>query len=310
MNGMHKNYCFTWNNYPGELKDFNESLQQHATYWLYGYETAPSTGTPHLQGYVQFKSRKRFSTVIKLMPGCDIRVALGSPEQNKTYCSKGGKFKEWGTINTKVQGERSDLEAVKEDIDNGASELEIADNHFGQWCRYYKAFDRYRTLKDETIYSRRDERKDLKVYYWWGVSGSGKTYSVWEKFGDDVFKVTMGITGFWWTGYRGQNVVLMDEFESNVPLTMLLSILHHFPYQVDVHGCKVWLKARIIVLTSNKPLEDQYPNCIPEHKIALRRRFHEITYFPHEYPVQKCRGNNLPDDSTKKPIECENYLSD
>ena len=58
------NYCFTYNNYtePGEaaLKTW---LAENCKYAVYGHEVAPSTGTPHLQGYFSLKKRDRTSSL-------------------------------------------------------------------------------------------------------------------------------------------------------------------------------------------------------------------------------------------------------
>jgi len=49
-----RDWCFTLNNY----KAIDEAIlrQLDSKYLIYGYETAPETGTPHLQGYVYFEN--------------------------------------------------------------------------------------------------------------------------------------------------------------------------------------------------------------------------------------------------------------
>ena len=49
-----RNYCFTFNNYP------DTSLVDNliCKYIAYSKEVAPTTGTPHLQGYVTFVNAK------------------------------------------------------------------------------------------------------------------------------------------------------------------------------------------------------------------------------------------------------------
>lgn len=92
-----RNYCFTLNNYQDNQVQQIKELGG-VNYIGFGYEVAPSTGTPHLQGYINFSNSKTFSAVKKLLPdGCHIEVCKGLPSQNMTYCEKEGNFWESGT---------------------------------------------------------------------------------------------------------------------------------------------------------------------------------------------------------------------
>lgn len=54
---MAVHWCFTVNNYRREdIKNLLES--EHLDYVIIGEETAPETGTPHLQGYLKFPKGK------------------------------------------------------------------------------------------------------------------------------------------------------------------------------------------------------------------------------------------------------------
>ena len=59
-----KSWCFTTNNYSNDEPGTTlERLRAVALLVVIGKEIAPGTGTPHLQGYVQFTERKRFEQV-------------------------------------------------------------------------------------------------------------------------------------------------------------------------------------------------------------------------------------------------------
>ena len=88
-------WCFTLNNYTeGEV----ESLKSlPSSYMLFGYETCPTTGTPHLQGYVYFKHARTFQGVQKDIPRAHLEMAEGDVNVNFAYCTKtGGEFYERG----------------------------------------------------------------------------------------------------------------------------------------------------------------------------------------------------------------------
>lgn len=88
-------YCFTYNNYTEEdlQKLLNYSL---ANYVIIGREIAPTTGTPHLQGYMRFTNAIRFVSLVKAFPGVHFEVAKGTFEQNVNYCCKENNFVERG----------------------------------------------------------------------------------------------------------------------------------------------------------------------------------------------------------------------
>ncbi|QMW68683.1 replication-associated protein [Crucivirus-158] len=82
------NWVFTLNNYtPKGENELRESVLFE--YIIYGHEVAPTTGTPHLQGYFQLQKKKRLNYLLKKLPkGIHLEKAIGNYESNKTYCSK------------------------------------------------------------------------------------------------------------------------------------------------------------------------------------------------------------------------------
>ena len=96
-------FCWTLNNYTQEelaaLQNVGERIPgSHLQYMIFGRETAPETGTPHLQGYCRFSKRLAFQA-IKLLFRTDrvhLEVARGTEEENIAYCAKGNDFLEYG----------------------------------------------------------------------------------------------------------------------------------------------------------------------------------------------------------------------
>ena len=85
-------YCMTFNNYPkGHVKEL-QSLKNLA-YIHWGYEIAPTTGTPHLQGYMEFTSKRTMTSIqkeIQKLTGkkCGLIPANGDCKANQAYCAK------------------------------------------------------------------------------------------------------------------------------------------------------------------------------------------------------------------------------
>lgn len=68
----------------------------YCKYRIEGREICPTTGRAHIQGYVQFKSKQRFTALQKFCKQANWIKANGSPWQNFEYCSKDGDFTEHG----------------------------------------------------------------------------------------------------------------------------------------------------------------------------------------------------------------------
>lgn len=118
-------WVFTWNNYTDVqervLRTIGETRTDDYGYLVYGRETG-GQGTPHLQGFIQFSTRKRRSFVQRFLnpgagPGSHIHLEprRGTPEQAIAYSKKDGAFVEFGIPIERHdhpgggQGQRSDL---------------------------------------------------------------------------------------------------------------------------------------------------------------------------------------------------------
>lgn len=93
MSTRSRAYTFTINNHTFE--DLCDVVNLVADYIVFGFEVGED-GTPHIQGYVHFSNARHFKSVSKMLPRAHIEVAKGSPIQNRTYCTKGGEYYEFG----------------------------------------------------------------------------------------------------------------------------------------------------------------------------------------------------------------------
>jgi len=111
MTERHHAYCFTINNYTDY--DLGDVLQtsEEAVYLIIGFEVGKK-GTPHLQGYVNFRSARTFSSIRKKLPRARLSVAKGTPKQNYDYCSKDGDFWESGKLPQSGVAQREYIEHI------------------------------------------------------------------------------------------------------------------------------------------------------------------------------------------------------
>lgn len=87
---------FTLCNYTEEeLLHLNRDVVPLCKYSTWGKEVGANSATPHLQGYVEWKTKKRLTQVRELIPRAHWEVAKGSRADNATYCHKEGDFVEF-----------------------------------------------------------------------------------------------------------------------------------------------------------------------------------------------------------------------
>lgn len=96
-----KDYCWTLNNYTDDEVMELRTLGLHpdVQYIVFGYEVGEECGTPHLQGYICFKSKKRIGAARKMMPKRIAKFALRikTHQEARDYCKKDGNYEEMGT---------------------------------------------------------------------------------------------------------------------------------------------------------------------------------------------------------------------
>lgn len=86
-----KHWHFTWNNYPENWKDLVvPEFQKFGLSYVVGVEVAPTTGTPHLQGFISSKKKIRpFSINLNVSHWETMRTTV---EQSVAYCMKCGNY--------------------------------------------------------------------------------------------------------------------------------------------------------------------------------------------------------------------------
>lgn len=286
-----RNWVFTWNNPQPEGGPNISTVADQAKYVVYQLEKGEN-GTPHFQGLIVFSTVKSLKQLKNMLPAAHFEVMRGSLEQAEKYCTKEDTriMGPWKFGEKPQQGRRTDLEQLRLAIQDGATELEIADNFFGSYLRFRSSINRYRLLSARTV---RSEHTEALVY--WGPTESGKTRHALELAGDNAFwmpKPPPGATA-WWDGYDGQATVVLDEFYGWLPLDMLLRLIDRYPYQVATRGAAVAFISKRIIITSNKPPAMWFPRighgvCPPSLARRLTPPFGYVFYVgTDEYPTEE-----------------------
>lgn len=272
-----KYWCLTHNNYTDEIYQEYCNLFANVevvSYVCVGKEVGES-GTPHLQLYLECHRRITFSQLKALVPRGNPHVErrLGTAQDAAEYCQKDGEWVEFGTRSVTNPGQRNDLVALQQAINQNDNLRVVADEHFRDFLKYSRAIHAYKNL----VATPRTWQMSVIVY--WGRTGAGKTRAVWEnRPSDDDIYIHPG--GPWFDGYGGQPIALFDDFAGNdFKLQYLLKLLDRYPMRVPVKGNFVQWKPREVYITSNINPRMWYINANGQHVEALFRRITNIVKF-------------------------------
>jgi hypothetical protein len=228
------------------------------------------SNTPHLQIYVEFSKAVYFNTIKKCLPTVHIEQAIASSQKNIEYCTKDNDYVIIGT--PREQGKRNDLESFVHSVDTGMSKSDLIDEHPAVMCKYPKFYDTIKIARCEEKSKQRTEPPKIHILI--GKPGSGKTRQVYDNHPiEDIYVVNHGdgsSSSLWFDGYYGQKVVLFDDFYGWVRYDLMLRLLDRYPLQVQTKGGYTWWCPEVIYITSNKNLDEWYPNITD--KSALFRR--------------------------------------
>lgn len=169
-------------------------------------------------------------------------------------------------------------------IQSGMTDSEILRQIPGAFTKLNYIEQTRQTLLAERF---KDEFRKLSVTYLWGDTGAGKTRSVMEQYGySQVYQITDYTHPF--DGYKGQDVVIFEEFRSSLKIDDMLKYLDGYPLQLPCRYANKVACYHTVYLISNIPLDAQYPNVQidgPETWAAFQRRIHNIQHMANNFPV-------------------------
>lgn len=237
-------------------------------YICWGREICPKTKREHLQGFTYFNSAKTFNGVKKLFPNrSHIERCAGNAKQNIEYCSKDGKFVEYG--DRPNQGKRTDLDLTRERLQDGGTmrgELKVARN-----------LQSVRFAEKWLTYNEPQRNWEVDVQWFYGPTGTGKTKAAKELLPDAYWKAN---GSKWWDGYDGHEDIIIDDLRAeDFPFNRLLRILDRYPCRIEYKGGYRQLLARNVIITSPKPPGDTYPELVGEDMGQLKRRIRRTVRF-------------------------------
>lgn len=258
-------WVFTLNNYNDDHEAQIQNLE--CKYLVYGHEVAPTTGTPHLQGFVSFHNQKDFNATRKLFPeGTHIEKKKASDFLASAYCKKDGDYFEKGEIPN--QGKRSDLDNVREILKTT--------NKMRMVVEVAQSYQSVKMAEQILKYHETPRTWKPEVFWFYGSTGTGKSKLAYEMLGEDCY--TCLSTGRWFDGYDAHEHVLIDDMRKDfMKFHELLRLLDRYAMRVETKGGTRQFLARKIIITSCYRPEDMFST--REDIKQLLRRIDKIYFF-------------------------------
>lgn len=266
-------YLLTINNYNDEEIEIIEKYMnciKTMKYAVIGWEIAPTTSTPHVHVYLHWVSSKSFTQMKKKFPRADIRRCRGTPQQVSKYCKKDGTYKEVGDVPT--SGKRTDIEHIRDVLREDCCMADVVQCARSSqavavaqmWIQYHEPPRNWKT--------------HVKWYY--GESGSGKTYAALEELGEDYYECPSN--GKWFQGYDAHENCLIDDIRDTfMEFGMFLKFIYKNRFRIECKGSSRQWKPKLLIITCPVHPEELWNN--NEDKYQLLRRIDEIRHFNGRY---------------------------
>lgn len=283
-----------------------EELQKLSLDYFCLADEIAKTGTYHTHVFIYSRSPMRFSTIKNRFPLAHIERAYGSVIENRNYVLKDGKWKDSEKAETKVDGsfyEQGDVPT--EQSEKAPDKAELIDNINKGMTTYeiIQANPKY-SFKSKDIDMLRElilsekymhNNRKLEVTYIYGETGTGKTRSVYDKHGAcDICRITTYKGDkVLFDAYHGQDVLVFEEFRSQIPIAEMLSYLDVYPLMLPArYSDRVACYTKVYIL-SNISLKQQYHfEQINATKTwdALKRRITTVLY---QVSINKTEKENM-----------------
>jgi len=270
--------CFTVNNYSEEeLQNLKFHIYDQCIYGIVGREVGEH-GTPHLQGYCEYKNARSFKGLKEIYERAHIEKKRGTNVQASEYCKKENDYWEHGTLKPESQGKRGDLQNISEHIQDNNGIRDMIESNLITSAQHLNV--------SEKLMKYMEPQRDLKplVYWLFGSSGTGKTRAAHNACHNPW--ISNGSLQ-WMDGYDGQNDVIFDDFRAHdVEFHFFLRLLDRYPLNVPIKGSyRSWRPKRIFI-TTPKSISETF-QWLGEDLKQIHRRVDK------EYEFLKDKENNF-----------------
>ena len=283
-------WVFTINNFTVEEEDLVRNLGNNPDVkYIIAEEEHLEEGTPHIQGYIHMKDRKRRNQIETLLGGrAFIEVARGSEEENVRYCSKedqiiieaGERSSRGRRPITTVKTNEDAAEIIKAMREMDEDEFEATyPKYYLTHKSLYNEFRHEHLVKMQKTWDGSLKQKNLWI---WGRPGTGKSRVA--RTGLENWMIFSKPFNKWWNGYMPLTTkrVVIDDWPSkenggNMLVQHLKIWGDRYPFTGETKGSHIAIAPSFqLIITSNYCIDDCF--ITEEDKEAIHRRFTEYEW--------------------------------
>lgn len=258
-----------------------EVCKHQVSWWKGQLEKAPETGQEHIQMHVCFKSKVSFNGVkhwfdqsnfagAHLEPVKDLSAHLAYVVKEESRLA--GPYSSPGAPKDgeAVQGKRTDLEAVVQAAQGGATVETIWRDFPVVMVKHFRGMERL--VQQIGTAPRRPEMITICFY---GRPRTGKS-TVMYKMAEELYPESPAFPkpiGKWFCGYHGQEVIVLDDFDSKGQACReIKNLCDKTPCIVETKGGQVHLRNKMVLITCNKDPRTWFPHEDPLDLEAVLER--------------------------------------
>lgn len=288
-----------------EIKKIIHQKFKHVIFYCMADEIA-ETGTPHTHLYIFLAKKKRWSAVQRAFPHVHIETEVrGTPQQVVAYIKKEShkekshtkvedSYEQWGELPAVLPT------ANKNEILLQIESLIAEDLKPEEIMSRSILFRQHESIIRKSFFARRyagtPPKRDVKVYWHVGVSGSGKSYTyvkLCEQYGTDEVFITSDFTNkcsALMDGYQAEKILFIDELKQTqdgnggIPYSMLLQMLQGYKVQLHARFSNVFSLYEEVHITSIFTPDEIYGSMVEQQNqkvdslYQLMRRITKIIY--------------------------------
>lgn len=232
--------------------------------WIRGQQEIGDSGYHHWQLFVAFSSKKSLAQVTGVF-GVRCHAEISRSEAAIAYVWK---------EETRIEGTQIEFGCRpirRNSVTDWESVWEAAKSRDLGSIPANIRVSCYRTIQsiasDHEIAVR---RPSISVRVFWGLTGSGKSFTAWEEAGESAY--VKDPRSKFWCAYSGQENVIIDEFRGGIDISHLLRWLDVYACRVETKGSDRPLLATKFWITSNVEPRYWYPDLDESSVNALLRR--------------------------------------
>lgn len=276
------NYGRSFQEMTDLCKKFNDKYE--CSYFHFAQQIAPSTQNPHVDGYYEYPTPRRWKGEFNKMKKIfniddnhfgDVQTAKGTAGENMDYSENNTATTgliQWGEP-AKGQGFRQDLSEYNEALQ--ASEMSAESIALSDPVKYHQYSRTFHKIEDITL--RKRFRTEMTEGLWiFGSTGAGKSHMAFQGYSPDTHYLWKLNDNGWQDGYRGQPIVIINDFRGKgIEYDMMLNLVDKWPYYLPQRGKEPFpfLAKKVIVTSPMSPDEVYHRRHASDGIAQLLRRF-------------------------------------